>query len=112
MFKRILVAYDGSEGAQAALRMGIGLAKSPGTELYSISVEEHLHRYAATIGEVEDARERIDERCRAWTSKPSSVRATSCRPSSTSPGSGVATCCCWAPTGTAASSSGSSAAPP
>ena len=55
MFKRILVAYDGSEGARAALRMGIGLAKSPGTELYSISVEEHLPRYAATIGEVEDA---------------------------------------------------------
>ena len=42
MFRRILVAYDGSEGARAALRMGIGLAKSPGTELYSISVEEHL----------------------------------------------------------------------
>ncbi len=67
MFKRILVAYDGSEGAQAALRMGIGLAKSPGTELYSISVEEHLPRYAATIGEVEDARERIDEHFRALT---------------------------------------------
>jgi nucleotide-binding universal stress UspA family protein/CBS domain containing-hemolysin-like protein len=67
MFKRILVAFDGSEGAQAALRMGIGLAKSPGTELYSISVEEHLPRYAATIGEVEDAREQIDEHFRALT---------------------------------------------
>src|SRR6266511_935580 len=67
MFKRILVAYDGSEGAQAALRMGIGLGKSPGTELYSISVEEHLPRYAATIGEVEDAREQIDEHFRALT---------------------------------------------
>src|SRR6266511_75496 len=67
MFKRILVAYDGSEGAQAALTMGIGLGKSPGTELYSISVEEHLPRYAATIGEVEDAREQIDEHFRALT---------------------------------------------
>ncbi len=67
MFKRVLVAYDGSEGAQAALRLGIGLAKSPGTELYSISVEEHLPRYAATIGEVEDAREQIDEHFRALT---------------------------------------------
>jgi len=67
MFKRILVAYDGSEGAQAALTMGIGLAKSPRTELYSISVEEHLPRYAATIGEVEDAREQIDEHFRAVT---------------------------------------------
>jgi len=67
MFKRVLVAYDGSEGAQAALTMGIGLAKSPRTELYSISVEEHLPRYAATIGEVEDAREQIDEHFRAVT---------------------------------------------
>jgi nucleotide-binding universal stress UspA family protein len=33
MFKRILVAYDGSDGAQAALKMGIGLAKNPGTDL-------------------------------------------------------------------------------
>ena len=28
MFKKILVAYDGSEGSKAALRVGIGLAKS------------------------------------------------------------------------------------
>ena len=27
MFTKILVAYDGSEGARAALRVGIGLAK-------------------------------------------------------------------------------------
>jgi len=67
MFKRILVAYDGSDGAQAALRMGIGLAKGQGTELYSISIEEHLPRYAATIGEVEDAREQIEEHFRALT---------------------------------------------
>jgi nucleotide-binding universal stress UspA family protein len=50
MFTRILVAYDGSDGAKAALRIGIGLAKSLGTELHSISVEEHLPHYAATIG--------------------------------------------------------------
>jgi nucleotide-binding universal stress UspA family protein/CBS-domain-containing membrane protein len=67
MFKRILVAYDGSEGAQIALKIGIGLAKSPGTELYSISVEEHLPRYAASISEVEGAREQIDEHFRALT---------------------------------------------
>jgi nucleotide-binding universal stress UspA family protein/CBS-domain-containing membrane protein len=65
MFKRILVAYDGSDGAQAALKMGIGLAKNPGTELSSISVEEHLPRYAETITEVEGAREQIDEHFRA-----------------------------------------------
>src|SRR3989304_5085477 len=56
MFKKILVAYDGSDGAKAALRVGIGRA-----ELHSISVEEPLPHYAATIGEVEDAKQRIDE---------------------------------------------------
>jgi len=60
MFRKILVAYDGSEGARAALRVGIGLAKSLGIELRSLSVEEHLPHYAATIDEVLDAEERID----------------------------------------------------
>jgi CBS domain-containing protein len=60
MFRRILVAYDGSSGAEAALRMGIDLAKATGAELQTVSVEEHLPRYAATIGEVEEAREEID----------------------------------------------------
>src|SRR6266540_3098652 len=67
MFKRILVAYDGSESAKAALRVGIALAKSLRPELYSISVEEHLPRYAATIGEIEEAKEQIDEHFRTLT---------------------------------------------
>ena len=67
MFRKILVAYDGSEGAQAALRVGIDLAKSLGVELYSISVEEHLPHYAATIDEVQDAKERIDQYFRTLT---------------------------------------------
>ena len=60
MFQSILVAYDGSSGAEAALRMGIDLAKAAGAELQTISVEGRLPRYAATIGEVEEAREEID----------------------------------------------------
>jgi nucleotide-binding universal stress UspA family protein len=67
MFKKILVAYDGSEGARTALRVGIGLAKSLGAELHSISVEEHLPHYAATIDEVEDAKDRIDTYFRTLT---------------------------------------------
>jgi nucleotide-binding universal stress UspA family protein len=67
MFRKILVAYDGSEGARAALRVGIGLAKSLGAELRSISVEEHLPHYAATLGEVQDAKERVDEYFRLLT---------------------------------------------
>jgi CBS-domain-containing membrane protein len=67
MFQRILVAYDGSSGAEAALRMGIDLAKASGAELQTVSVEEHLPRYAATIGEVEAAREAIDAHFHALT---------------------------------------------
>lgn len=67
MFKKILVAYDGSEGSKAALRVGIGLAKSLGSELHSVSVEEHLPQYAAAIDEVQDAKERIDEYFRTLT---------------------------------------------
>lgn len=67
MFTKILVAYDGSEGARAALRVGIGLARSLGAELHSISVEEHLPHYAATIDEVQDAKDRIDTYFRTLT---------------------------------------------
>ncbi len=75
MFKRILVAYDGSESAKAALRIGIDLAKSLEPGLYSISVEEHLPRYAATISEVAGAKERIDEHFRALTKQARDVAA-------------------------------------
>ena len=67
MFNRIVVAYDGSDSARAALRIGIDLAKSLGGELSSISVEEHLPRYAATISEVAGAQERIEEHFRTLT---------------------------------------------
>lgn len=69
MFQRILVAYDGSGAAEAALRMGIDLAKATGAELQTVSVEEHLPRYAATIGEVEAAREMIDAHFHALTKR-------------------------------------------
>jgi nucleotide-binding universal stress UspA family protein len=67
MFRKILAAYDGSDGAKTALRVGIELAKSLGVELHSISVEEHLPHYAATVGEVQDAKERVDEYFRILT---------------------------------------------
>jgi nucleotide-binding universal stress UspA family protein len=67
MFKKILLAYDGSGGAKAALKVGIGLARSLGAELQSISVEEELPHYAATMGEVQDAKERVDEYFRVLT---------------------------------------------
>lgn len=67
MFKRILVAYDGSAGARAALAIAIDITTRTEAELASISVEEHLPRYAATVGEVEGAKERIDEHARTVT---------------------------------------------
>jgi nucleotide-binding universal stress UspA family protein len=56
MFKKILVGNDGSEGAKKALKTAIDLAKKYNAELHSISVEEGIPHYAATIGEVEEFR--------------------------------------------------------
>jgi nucleotide-binding universal stress UspA family protein len=61
MFKKILVANDGSEGAKKALKTAIDLAKKYNSELYSISVEEGVPHYAATIGEVEEFRKEANE---------------------------------------------------
>jgi nucleotide-binding universal stress UspA family protein len=54
MFKKILLANDGSEGAKRAARVAIDLARRYNAELYSISVEEGVPHYAATIGEVDE----------------------------------------------------------
>jgi nucleotide-binding universal stress UspA family protein len=61
MFSKILVAHDGSEGAKKALSLAIDLAKRYQAELHSISVEEHLPHYAATVGEVLEARTEADD---------------------------------------------------
>ena len=57
MFRKILLAYDGSEGANRALEAGIDLAKIHGAELWAVAVEERLPRYSATIDEVQEAKE-------------------------------------------------------
>ena len=54
MFKKILIANDGSAGAKLALKVAIDLAKKYNAELHSISVEEGVPHYAATIGEVDE----------------------------------------------------------
>lgn len=56
MFSRILVGYDGSPGARRALEVASELARQGGGELRALAVLEHLPRYAASIGEVEEAR--------------------------------------------------------
>jgi nucleotide-binding universal stress UspA family protein len=55
MFTKILVAYDGSDGAKRALLAGIDLAKRHSAELHSIAVVEKLPHFAATVGEVQEA---------------------------------------------------------
>ena len=51
MFKKILIANDGSEGAARALSAAIKLAKEHESELHMISVEE-LPRFPASVDEV------------------------------------------------------------
>jgi nucleotide-binding universal stress UspA family protein len=60
MFGRLLVAYDGSEGANRALRGGIALAKALGVDLHAVAVEEELPRYAATLDELEEVKNQKD----------------------------------------------------
>jgi len=60
VYKKILVAFDGSSGSWKALRAGIGLAREQDAELWALSVVEHLPHYAATVGEVEEAKAERD----------------------------------------------------
>jgi nucleotide-binding universal stress UspA family protein len=57
VFRKILVANDGSEGAKKAVQVAIDLAKRYEAELHEISIEEHLPHYAATVGEVVEAKQ-------------------------------------------------------
>jgi nucleotide-binding universal stress UspA family protein len=54
MFEKILVAYDGSVGARRALDVAIKLASIFRAELWTLSVEERLPHYAATIDEMQE----------------------------------------------------------
>ena len=57
MFRKVLVGNDGSEGAKKALQVAINLAKRYDAELHEIYIEAHLPHYAATIGEVVEAKQ-------------------------------------------------------
>lgn len=57
MFRKILVGNDGSDGARKALHAALTLAARDGAELHEISVEEHLPRYGALMGEVVEAKQ-------------------------------------------------------
>lgn len=61
MFKNILIANDGSDGAKKALRAAIALAKTFGASLQSISIKERPSHYAETVGEVMEEQEEADK---------------------------------------------------
>ena len=61
MYRKILVGIDGSPGANAALRRAILLARdNDDATLVAVAVEEHFPRFAATVGETDDARDERD----------------------------------------------------
>ena len=60
MYSKILVGIDGSEASRRALRTAIELAGTHGATVHALGVEEHLPHYAATAGEVEEAKEEQD----------------------------------------------------
>jgi nucleotide-binding universal stress UspA family protein len=60
VFHKILLAYDGSPGSQRALQVAVRLADHVDAELHCICVEEKLPHYAATLGEVDEAKAERD----------------------------------------------------
>jgi nucleotide-binding universal stress UspA family protein len=56
MFNKILVAYDGSEGAKLALEKAADLVKFASAELHLLAVGR-IPEYAETVSETEEARE-------------------------------------------------------
>lgn len=58
LYKKILVPFDGSAGSWKAMRKAILVAKEQSAELAALSVEEKLPHYAATVGEVQEEKER------------------------------------------------------
>ena len=61
MYRKILIANDGSEGAAQALRAAITLALVLRAELHMVSVEE-LPRFPTTIDEVVEEKQEANRR--------------------------------------------------
>jgi nucleotide-binding universal stress UspA family protein len=60
MFDKILIAYDGSDGALRAFDAAIDLAHRLNITLYTVTVEEELPGHAELMAEVEDAQQHAD----------------------------------------------------
>ncbi|MEU2039735.1 universal stress protein [Nocardia niwae] len=66
MFQRIVVGYDDSAGARAALTMALDLATVHHATLTVVAVEEYLPHYGPVVGEIEDERSIGEQACRRW----------------------------------------------
>jgi nucleotide-binding universal stress UspA family protein len=62
MFKKILLAYDGSEGANRALEAAIELVQVHQGQIWALAVEENLPHVIATAGEFLDTKEQANEK--------------------------------------------------
>ena len=60
MYRNILIAHDGSEGAQKAFDAAVELASHLQAKLHMISVEEYLPCHTLTIDEVAEEKELED----------------------------------------------------
>jgi nucleotide-binding universal stress UspA family protein len=61
MFKKILVGYDGSKGARAALERAAMLARQLGADLVALWVQETLPRHSDLPGEYEEEAEAAEQ---------------------------------------------------
>ena len=60
MFKKILLAYDGSEGSRLALERAVYLTAQFRSELFILSVGR-IPEYAETVSETEEAKEQANK---------------------------------------------------
>jgi len=60
MYKKILIAYDGSEGSKFALTTAIELAKQCGAKLSAIWVKSKLPHYPETVSEINEEQTAAD----------------------------------------------------
>ncbi len=69
MFRKILLAYDGSAGADRALALGIELTQVHQGELWALAVEERLPRFPGTMDEVKEEKQLADQHYRQLLAK-------------------------------------------
>src|SRR6266545_3930099 len=74
MFRKILHANDGSEGAFRALSVALEIARQSKAELHSVSVEE-ISQFPETIGEVKAEKGAADRRFRNVTKRAHKLAA-------------------------------------